>query len=82
MFRLPRTALIAGRPRAIESPPLVVYVEIVTVNEAETDEMRSFAGDKSRQYWLWRAIDHSTGEPLAFRSGTREYENPEEILDL
>jgi IS1 family transposase len=27
----------------------------VPVNEAEMDEMRGFAGDKSRQYWLWRA---------------------------
>jgi hypothetical protein len=29
-----------------------IRVELVTVNEAETDEMWSFAGDKSRQYWL------------------------------
>ncbi|MDR0760331.1 MAG: hypothetical protein LBF74_09525 [Treponema sp.] len=28
--------------------------------------MWSFTGDKSHQYWLWRAIDHNSGEPLAF----------------
>jgi hypothetical protein len=37
-----------------------ITVEFVSVTEAEMD------GDKSHQYWLWRAIDHTTGEPLAF----------------
>jgi insertion element IS1 protein InsB len=46
------------------------------------DEMRSFVGDKSHQYWLWRAIDHNTGEPLAFHFGTRKYENLDELLAL
>jgi insertion element IS1 protein InsB len=54
----------------------------VTVNEVEKDEMWSFAGDKSRQYWLWRTTDHDSGEPLAFHSGTREYKNPDEFLAL
>jgi insertion element IS1 protein InsB len=54
----------------------------VTVNEAEKDEMWSFAGDKSRQYWLWRATDHNSGEPVAFHSGTREHKNPDELLAL
>jgi IS1 family transposase len=41
-----------------------------------------FCGDKSRQYWLWRATDHDSGEPLAFHSGTREHKNPDEFLAL
>jgi insertion element IS1 protein InsB len=59
-----------------------ITAEIVSVNEAEMDEMWSFVGDKSRQYWLWRAIDHAAGESLAFHFGTREYENPDELLVL
>jgi IS1 family transposase/transposase-like protein len=59
-----------------------ITVEFVSVNEVEMDEMWSFVGDKSHQYWLWWAIDHSTGEPLAFHFGTREYENLDELLAL
>jgi IS1 family transposase/transposase-like protein len=59
-----------------------ITVEVVPVNEVEMDEMWSFAGDKRHQYWLWWAIDHVTGEPLAFHFGTREYENPDELLAL
>ncbi|MDR1030923.1 MAG: IS1 family transposase [Treponema sp.] len=44
--------------------------------------MGSFVGDKSHQYWLWWAIDHTTGEPLAFHFGTREHENLDELLVL
>jgi IS1 family transposase len=46
------------------------------------DEMGSFAGDKSPQYWLWWAIDHHTGEPVAFHFGTREHENLDKLLSL
>jgi len=59
-----------------------IDVEIVSVNEAEMDEMWSFVGDKSQQYWLWWAIDHNTGEPLAFHFGTREHKNLDELLVL
>ncbi|MDR2659775.1 MAG: hypothetical protein LBC27_07305, partial [Spirochaetaceae bacterium] len=56
-----------------------IAVEAVSVNEAEaeTDELLSFAGNKSRQYRLWRAIDHNTGEPPAFHFGSREHKNPD-----
>jgi hypothetical protein len=57
-----------------------IRVEIVRVHEAEMEEMWSFAGDKSHQYWLWRAIDHTTGEPLAFHFGTGEYGNLDELF--
>lgn len=34
--------------------------------EAEVDEMWSFVESKGQQRWLWHAIDHSTGEVLAY----------------
>ena len=57
-------------------------IELVTVEEAEMDEMWSFVHDKSQQYWLWWAIDHETREPLAFCFGTREYKFLDELLVL
>ncbi len=54
----------------------------IEVNEVEMDEMWSFVGDKSQQYWLWWAIDHNTGEPLAFFFGTREHKYLDELLKL
>ena len=39
------------------------------------DEMWSFVHDKSRQYWLWWAVDHHTGRPLAYCFGTREHKH-------
>ena len=50
-----------------------IELEIVSGTEAEMDEMWSFVYEKSQQYWLWWAIDHKTGVPLAFCFGTREY---------
>ena len=34
--------------------------------EAEVDEMWSFVQSKGQQRWLWHAIDHDTGEVLAY----------------
>jgi len=34
--------------------------------------MWSFVGDKSNQRWLWLAIDHHTGETVAFVFGRRK----------
>ena len=59
-----------------------IEVEIVPVDEVEMDEMWSFVGDKSQQCWLWWAIDHNTGEPLAFCFGSREYKNLDALLEL
>jgi insertion element IS1 protein InsB len=42
--------------------------------EAEADEMWSFVGDKSRQRWLWHAIDHHSGAVLAYVLATHEDE--------
>ena len=59
-----------------------IEVDIVPVDEVEMDEMWSFVHDKSQQYWLWWAIDHKTGEPLAFHFGTREHKNLDALLLL
>jgi insertion element IS1 protein InsB len=34
--------------------------------EAEVDEMWSFVQSKAQQRWLWHAINHKTGEVLAY----------------
>ena len=59
-----------------------IEIDIVSVDEAEMDEMWSFVHDKSQQYWLWWAIDHKTGQPLAFCFGTREHKYLDELLAL
>ena len=42
------------------------------VDEAEVDEMWSFVGHKGEQRWLWQALDHQTGNVLAYVFGKRE----------
>ena len=59
-----------------------ISVDFVLVDEAEMDEMWSFYHDKKHQIWLWWAIDHNSGEPLAFRFGTREHKNLDVLLEL
>jgi insertion element IS1 protein InsB len=51
--------------------PSDVDVMISRVNEADVDEMWSFVGNKRDQRWLWHAIDHWTGEVLAYVFGRR-----------
>ena len=51
-----------------------MQVIVHQVEAAEVDEMRSFVGSKSQQRWLWHAIDHHTGQVLAYVFGTREDE--------
>ena len=52
------------------------------VDAAEMDEMWSFVHDKGQQCWLWHAIDHDTGEILAYTFGTRKHIVLEELLAL
>jgi insertion element IS1 protein InsB len=59
-----------------------IEIEFVPVEEVEMDEMWSFVHDKSQQYWLWWAIDHNTGEPLAYVFGTRKHKFLDELLKL
>jgi insertion element IS1 protein InsB len=42
--------------------------------EAEVDEMWSFVQSKQQQRWLWWAIDHETGQVLAYVLATHEDE--------
>ncbi len=49
-----------------------VQIIVHKVEAAEVDEMWSFVGSKSQQRWLWHAIDHHTGQVLAYVFGTRE----------
>src|SRR5262245_16603951 len=51
-----------------------VQVIVHKVEAAEVDEMWSFVGSKSQQRWLWHAMDHYTGQVLAYVFGTREDE--------
>ncbi len=44
------------------------------VDEAEVDEMWSFVGKKQEPRWLGHAIDHRTGEVLAYVFGRRQDE--------
>ena len=61
---------------------VVVSSEQIEVDEVEMDEMWSFVHDKSQQYWLWWAIDHDTGIPLAYCFGTRQHKYLDELLEL
>ena len=48
----------------------------------EMDEMGSFYGDKRHQIWLWWAMDHDTGEVIAYWFGTREHKNLDALKKL
>ena len=48
----------------------------------EMDEMWGFYHDKGHQIWLWWAIDHDTGEVIAFWFGTREHAHLDNLLEL
>jgi len=61
---------------------MIVSSHQVEVKEVEMDEMWSFVHDKSQQYWLWWAIDHNTGIPLAYCFGTREHKYLDELCAL
>jgi insertion element IS1 protein InsB len=47
-------------------------VLLARVEAAEVDEMWSFVGKKKAPRWLWHALDHRTGEILAYVFGRRE----------
>jgi insertion element IS1 protein InsB len=54
--------------------PDEVEVVIRLADEAEVDEMWSFVGCKKDQRWLWHAIDHRSGQVLAYVVGRRQDE--------
>ena len=58
-----------------------VDIEIRPIS-VEMDEMWSYYHEKSRQVWLWWAVDHETNVPLAYTFGTREHKYLDELLSL
>ena len=54
--------------------PDEVEVVIRLADEAEVDEMWSYVGCKQDQRWLWHAIDHRSGNVLAYVFGRRQDE--------
>ena len=52
--------------------PTEIIVDIQKVEGAELDEMWSHVGNKENQRRLWHAIDHDTGEILAYVFGDRK----------
>lgn len=42
--------------------------------ESGLDEMWSYVGKKDNPRWLWHAIDHKSGQVLAYVFGTRKDE--------
>ena len=51
-----------------------VEVVIRRADEAEVDEMWSFVKRKKEPRWLWHAIDHRSGQVLAYVFGRRQDE--------
>ncbi|MBF0175492.1 MAG: IS1 family transposase, partial [Magnetococcales bacterium] len=45
-------------------------------------EMWSFVGNKGQQRWLWHAIDHVSGQVLAYVFGPRQDQAFLELMDL
>ncbi len=60
--------------------PEQIEVEICRADELEVhrglssefDEMWSYVGKKANPRWLWHAIDHHTGQVLAYVFGRRK----------
>jgi insertion element IS1 protein InsB len=60
-----------NRPLLNTLHPDEVDVMIQRVEEAEVDEMWSYVGKKREPRWLWHAIDHHSGQVLAYVLGRR-----------
>jgi insertion element IS1 protein InsB len=60
------SAINEARLAEIEPTQTIVRLAQWQEVEAEVDEMWSFVHSKKQQRWLWHAIDHSTGEVLAY----------------
>ena len=62
--------------------PSDIIFGIEQIESAEMDEMWSYYHDKKHQVWLWHAIDHNTGEILAYTFGTQEDKVLKELMEL
>ncbi len=66
----------------IEDAVIDAFKDEATKCSLEMDKMWSYCHDKKHQEWLWWAIDHETGVPIAFCFGTRECKVLDELLML
>lgn len=55
----------------LDPQEIIVELQKVEDQEAELDEMWSYVQNKEHPRWLWHAIDHRTGEILAYAFGDR-----------
>ncbi len=58
--------LTVNEPLLKQLIPENTVVSIAKIEEAELDEMWSFVAKKQNQRWLWHAIDHNSGNVLAY----------------
>jgi len=77
----PAVKQVNARLRHTLDPPQVNVI-VRQVEQAEIDEMWSCVGRKSQQRWLWHAIDHHTGQIVAYVFGTREDETFLQLKEL
>lgn len=62
------------------TPPTVTMV--VRVEEADMDEMWSFVQSKRQQRWLWHAINHPSGNVLAYVLAPHEDQALKALMNL
>ena len=62
--------------------PTKIRFYAVKVEAAEADEMWSYIQNKGERCWLWHAIEHESGEILAYTFGSWEDKVFEELLEL
>ena len=79
--KAPAVTQVNARLLPTLDPPQVDVI-LRQVDAAEIDEMWSFVGSKSQQRWLWHAIDHYTGQILAYVFGPREDETFLQLKEL
>ena len=56
--------------KRLENSEITVCIQ--KVEDVEMDEMWSYVGGKKNQRWLWHALDHATGDILAYVLGDRK----------
>ena len=59
-------AVNEARLAQLETTQTIAHLCLLEDTEAELDQMWSFVGSKQPQRWLWHAVDHETGEGLAY----------------
>jgi IS1 family transposase/transposase-like protein len=62
--------------------PTKIRFYAVKVEAAEADEMWSYVQNKDNVCWLWHAIDHKTGDILAYTFGSAEDKVFDELFEL